>query len=131
MRVAPLLASLLLCFTHLAVLADPPFLSQTQRMLVPSNPARLVISRDRNAPTACDVTLLVDGQINARVALGETVELQVPTGEVGLLLNLEQTGYCAQIALQNAQSILIEPGETRHFQLVYSDDALFLAPQAN
>lgn len=131
MRIARLLAVLLLGFITLASNANPPIPNPPQHVLSSSIPARLIISRDKDAPNACDVALQVDEQLNARVPLGETLELQVPAGEVGLLLQLEPTGYCAQIPLQNAQSILIQPGETRYFQLVYRNDALFLAPQVN
>jgi hypothetical protein len=131
MRTAPLLVSLLLSLSPPAALADPPFLSPTQRMLSPNGLARLVISRDRDAPNACDVALQVGEQLNARLPVGETLELQVPAGQISLRLSLDNAGYCAQIPLQNAQSILIRPGTTRYYQLVYRDDSLFLSPQTN
>lgn len=95
----------------------------------PAGMARLIISRDRTAPNACDVELSLGAQLVAQLPVGESVTLQVPAGELTLGVALSRAGYCAEIDLVSNQSILISAGETRRYQVMLSDEALFLAPR--
>jgi len=126
---ATLLASLLMGLGSLPSQAETSLPATPQAWSSAEGEARLIISRDRNAPNACDVELRLGEQWITRVPLGESVTLHVPAGEQSLYLSIEPGGYCADITLGNSQSIILEPGTTRYFQLVYNDDALFLAPQ--
>lgn len=129
MRIAPPLIGLLLSLATLPALAGARPAEVPQLLQSPDELARLVISRDRDAPNACNVEVRLGEQVLVPVPLGESITLELPPGEHSVLLSIEPGGYCADIALSNSQSILIEPASTRYFQLVYQDDALFLAPQ--
>lgn len=129
MRTAPLLIGLLLSLGSLPVHASALPVETPTLQPNPDEMARLVISRDRDAPTACNVEVRLGEQVQVPVPLGESITLELPPGEHSVLLNIEPGGYCADIPLSNSQSILIEPASTRYYQLVYQDDALFLAPQ--
>ena len=43
-------------------------------------PARLIFSRDSNAPNACDVELYVNQQVVAKLGPGERTSLDLPSG---------------------------------------------------
>ncbi|WP_339510420.1 hypothetical protein [Pseudomonas sp. RL_15y_Pfl2_60] len=95
---------------------------------IPEYAAKVVISRDRNAPTACDVEILITGQAPLALAVGESIELNIPAGNFNAELALSPAGYCGSINLRSQQSMLIKPGETRYFQVLIDQDSLFLAP---
>lgn len=130
MHNATLLASLLLGVGSLPGQAETTLPAEPHPGMGVDGEARLIISRDRNAPNACDVEVRLGEQWVTQVPLGESISLHVPAGEQSLSLSIEPGGYCADITLSNSQSIILEPGTTRHYQLVYNEDALFLAPQA-
>ncbi len=95
----------------------------------PAAAAKLIISRDRSAPNACDLQLRVDQQLVVALPAGESVTLDVPSGERTLVLTPSREGFCAEIDLASNQSILLQPGEVRRYQAVYEEQKLFLAPQ--
>ena len=95
----------------------------------PDAGARLIVSRDRNAPNACDLQLSIDNQVIAPLPLGESVTLDVPSGERQVILAPSKEGLCANIPLVSSQSLLLQPGETRRYQAIYEANRLFLAPQ--
>lgn len=95
-----------------------------------SETARVTFSRDRNAPTACDVAILVSGQQGAELALGESISFDVPAGESTVQMMLSPAGYCGALDLRNSQSILINAGETRQFEIRVTPDSIFIAPES-
>lgn len=95
----------------------------------PAAAAKLIISRDRSAPNACDLQLRIDQQLVVALPAGESVTLDVPSGERTLALTPSREGFCAEIDLASNQSILLQPGEVRRYQAVYEEQKLFLAPQ--
>ena len=95
----------------------------------PAASAKLIVSRDRNAPNACDLQLRVDEQLVVPIPAGESVTLDVPSGERSVVLTPAREGFCAQIDLVSSQSILLQPGEVRRYQAIYEEQKLFLAPQ--
>ncbi|MCW2291643.1 hypothetical protein M2262_001693 [Pseudomonas sp. BIGb0408] len=95
----------------------------------PAASAKLIVSRDRNAPNACDLQLRVDEQLVVPIPAGESVTLDVPSGERSVVLTPSREGFCAQIDLVSSQSILLQPGEVRRYQAIYEEQKLFLAPQ--
>ncbi|MGX5219982.1 hypothetical protein ACVTMO_15255 [Pseudomonas segetis] len=95
---------------------------------IPEYAAKVVISRDRNAPTACDVEILISGQAPLALGVGESIELKIPAGNFNAELALSPAGYCGSINLRSQQSMLIKPGETRYFQVLVDRDSLFLSP---
>ncbi|MDQ7984428.1 hypothetical protein QYS36_05695 [Pseudomonas sp. G34] len=95
----------------------------------PAAAAKLIVSRDRNAPNACDLQLRVDEQLVVALPAGESVTLDVPSGERTVVLTPSREGFCAEIGLVSSQSILLQPGEARRYQAVYEEQKLFLAPQ--
>lgn len=97
--------------------------------LDPAAAAKLIVSRDRNAPNACDLQLRVDEQLIVALPAGESVTLDVPSGERSVVLTPSREGFCAEIDLVSSQSLLLQPGETRRYQAVYEERKLFLAPQ--
>lgn len=97
---------------------------------VPEYAATVIISRDRDAPTACDVELLIPGQAPLALPLGESVELNIPAGNFNVELALSPAGYCGSINLHSRQSMLVKPGATRYFQVRVSQDTIFLSPSA-
>ncbi len=97
--------------------------------LDPAAAAKLIVSRDRNAPNACDLQLRVDEQLVVALPAGESVTLDVPSGERSVVLTPSREGLCAEIDLVSSQSLLLQPGETRRYQAVYEERKLFLAPQ--
>ncbi len=97
--------------------------------LDPAAAAKLIVSRDRNAPNACDLQVRIDEQLVVALPAGESVTLDVPSGERTLVLTPSREGFCAEIDLLSSQSILLQPGEVRRYQAVYEEQKLFLAPQ--
>ena len=95
----------------------------------PAAAAKLIVSRNRNAPNACDLQLRVDEQLVVALPAGESVTLDVPSGERTVVLTPSREGFCAEIGLVSSQSILLQPGEARRYQAVYEEQKLFLAPQ--
>lgn len=95
----------------------------------PAASAKLIVSRDRNAPNACDLQLRVDEQLVVPIPAGESVTLDVPSGERSVVLTPSRDGFCAEIDLVSSQSILLQPGEVRRYQAVYEEQKLFLTPQ--
>ena len=95
---------------------------------MPAQSARLLLSRDANAPTACDVEVLLGERQIVTLALDSQTELELPPGEYATQLRLSRAGYCGDLNLSSDQSVLINPGERRHLQVIYREDALFLAP---
>lgn len=97
---------------------------------IPEYAAKVVISRDRNAPTACDVEVSLSGQEPFSLALGESVSRGISAGNLNIELALSPAGYCGSLNLSSQQSMLVKPGATRYFQVMVSQDSIFLAPQA-
>ncbi|AEF23045.1 MULTISPECIES: hypothetical protein [Pseudomonas] len=95
----------------------------------PAATAKLIVSRDLNAPNACDLQLRVDEQVVVALPAGESVTLDVPSGERTVVVTPSREGFCAGIDLVSSQSILLQPGEVRRYQAVYEEQKLFLAPQ--
>ncbi|ALN19694.1 hypothetical protein [Ectopseudomonas mendocina] len=91
-------------------------------------PARLIFSRDNNAPNACDVELYVNQQVVARLGPGEQTSLDPPSGELSIAVALSPDGYCGGRGPEVAQSVLLRPGETRQFAVVVEPEQVFLAP---
>lgn len=91
-------------------------------------PARLIFSRDNNAPNACDVELYVNQQVVARLGPGEQTSLDLPSGELSVAAALSPDGYCGGRGPEVAQSVLLRPGETRQFAVVVEPEQVFLAP---
>lgn len=90
--------------------------------------ARLVISRDKSSPNACDVELYVNQNSAAQIAPGQSLRLDVPSGELTLSAALSQSGHCTGTGPGAPQSVLLGPGQTRHFDIRTEGDAVFLAP---
>jgi hypothetical protein len=90
--------------------------------------AQLIISRDSTVPQSCAVELDMEEQQTARLPAGESLSLEVPPGEFSLRVKLSQAEQCARIGLASSRSILIGPGETQRYQVMFDNDALFLAP---
>ncbi|MBH3340022.1 hypothetical protein I5L51_12965 [Pseudomonas mendocina] len=91
-------------------------------------PARLIFSRDSNAPNACDVELYVNQQAVAKLGPGERTSLDLPSGELSVAVALSPDGYCGGRGPDVAQSILLRPGETRQFAVMVEPHQVFLAP---
>lgn len=91
-------------------------------------PARLIFSRDNNAPNACDVELYVNQQVVARLGPSEQTSLDLPSGELSIAVALSPDGYCGGRGPEVAQSVLLRPGETRQFAVVVEPEQVFLAP---
>ncbi|ATH82665.1 hypothetical protein L1F06_009065 [Ectopseudomonas hydrolytica] len=94
-------------------------------------PARLIFSRDSNAPNACDVELYVNQQVVATLGPGERTSLDLPSGELSLAVALSPSGYCGGRGPDAMQSILLRPGETRQFAIMVEPEQVFLAPLLN
>lgn len=91
--------------------------------------AQLVIDRDRKVPNTCTVELLMEEKPVAQLPVGDSASLDVPAGTLYLRARLKPAGSCDAAGLASGQSILLEPGETRRYQVMFDNDALFLAPQ--
>jgi hypothetical protein len=91
-------------------------------------PARLIFSRDNNAPNACDVELYVNQQVVAKLGPGEQTSLDLPRGELGVAVAMSPDGYCGGHGSDVAQSVMLRPGETRQFAIMVEPEQVFLAP---
>lgn len=98
-------------------------------VLDPAASARLTLSRDRDAPNACDIELSIDEQLLVSLPVGESVTVDVPSGELTLVLRPARAAYCGQLNQLSSQSLLLQPGENRRYQVKFSSDSLFLAPE--
>lgn len=112
-----------LCFGFALSHAEPATQAPSAKM------AQLIIGRDSKVPKACDVELLLEKNAVAQLPVGESVSLELPAGTHYLRAKLSAAGKCNAIGLASGQSILLEPGETRQYQVMLDNDALFLAPQ--
>lgn len=126
MRLPFLLCGLLISASVAAQAEPAPTLQLPDE--VPAQSARLVLSRSPDAPTACDVELQLGERQVVTLAAGKQTELELPPGEHVARLRLSRAGYCGTLTLGSDQSIVINPGERRHLQVVYDNEALFLAP---
>ena len=95
----------------------------------PKKPAQLIISRDAKVPASCKVDLLLEEKQVAQLPAGESTKLEVTPGTLYLRAELLTADDCNAGGLASGQSVLLEPGETRHYRLMFDNDALFLAPQ--
>lgn len=127
MRILILLASLY--FGLGLSQAEPRNPDESARQPAPKPMAQLVIDRDRKVPKACAVELLVEEKPVAQLPVGDSASLDVPAGTLYLRARLKPAGSCDAAGLASGQSILLEPGETRRYQVMFDNDALFLAPQ--
>lgn len=91
-------------------------------------PARLIFSRDNNAPNACDVELYVNQQVVAKLGPGEQTSLDLPNGELSVAVAMSPDGYCGGRGPDVAQSVILRPGETRQFAVMVEPEQVFLAP---
>ena len=93
-------------------------------------PGRLMVSRDSNAPNACDVELYVNQQMVAKLGPGEHTSLDLPSGELSVAVALTPDGYCGGGGggPDIAQSVLLRPGETRQFAIMVEPQQVFLTP---
>lgn len=91
--------------------------------------AQLIISRDAKVPASCKVELLLEEKQVAQLPVGESTQLEVAPGTLYLRAQLLPADGCDAGGLASGQSVLLEPGETRHYRLMFDNDALFLAPQ--
>jgi hypothetical protein len=91
-------------------------------------PGRLMVSRDSNAPNACDIELYVNQQMVAKLGPGEHTSLDLPSGELSVAVALSPDGYCGGRGPDVAQSVLLRPGETRQFAIMVEPQQVFLAP---
>jgi hypothetical protein len=127
MRMLILLASLYLSLGLSQADEQKPGGSELQS--APEAMAQLVISRDRKVPKACAVELLVEEKQVAQLQVGKSASLEVPAGTFNLRARLTRADNCDAAGLASSQSILLDAGETRRYQVMLDNDALFLAPQ--
>ncbi|VXC37698.1 conserved exported hypothetical protein [Pseudomonas sp. 8Z] len=122
MRPLLITALTLLCSHAAATKLQPP-------APVADAPARLIINRDGNAPTACDVELYLNEQVVATLAPNQHTSLDVPSGQMSLAVAISPSGYCGGTGPTVAQSIIVAPGETRQFDVVVKPEQIFLSPR--
>lgn len=91
-------------------------------------PARLILSRDMNAPNACDVEIYVNRLVVAKLGPGEHTSLDLPSGEVSVAVAMSPDGYCGGLGPDVAQSVILQPGETRQLAVMVEAEQVFLAP---
>lgn len=118
----------LLCIGAQAHDALPPDILQPPPDPVADAPARLIFSRDKDAPNACAVELYIDQQVVAKLGPGERTSLDLPSGELSLAVAMSADGYCGGNGPDTAQSVLLRPGETRQFAVKVEPEQVFLAP---
>ena len=123
MRPLLLLSCLYLGFGHAEPAAQTPAENPSEEL------AQLIIGRDSKVPKTCDVQLLLEEETVAQLPAGESISLDIPAGTHYLRARLSAAGDCNAVGLASGQSILLEPGETRLYQVMLDNDALFLAPQ--
>lgn len=128
MRYLALIVLGLCCLTTQASDPLPADIERTPPDPVAEAPARLIFSRDNNAPNACDIELYVNQQVVAKLGPGEHTSLDLPSGELSVAVALSPDGYCGGRGPDVAQSVLLRPGETRQFAVVVEPEQVFLAP---
>lgn len=121
-------ALLCLALASLAPLADAETLLESPLQPAPDSVAELVVSRDENAANACEVGLYLQDELVAQLSAGQAISLSVPAGEMTLNVAQSPSGYCAGNLTGRPQSVLIQPGERRHFRIVQNPTELFLSP---
>ena len=94
----------------------------------PDAPGRLIVSRDKDAPNACDVELYVNREIVATLGPGDRTSLDLPSGQLSLAVAISSAGYCGGQGPETEQSVLLRPGEARQFAVKMEPDQVFLAP---
>lgn len=125
--IAPALLGLL-CMAAQANDGLPKGIEQMPADPVADAPARLIFSRDNNAPNACDVELYVNQQVVAKLGPGKHTSLDLPSGELSVAVAMSPDGYCASRGPDVEQSIILRPGETRQFDVMVEPGQVFLAP---
>jgi len=126
-----LIAPALLGLSCMAAQANdglPKGIEQMPADPVADAPARLIFSRDNNAPNACDVELYVNQQVVAKLGPGKHTSLDLPSGELSVAVAMSPDGYCAGRGPDVEQSIILRPGETRQFDVMVEPGQVFLAP---
>lgn len=121
----PVLAALMLATT--AVFAAGEALLSSPLKPAPEALGELLVSRDEDAPNACDIDLYVQNELVAQLAPGQSITIPVPAGEIALRVAQKDSGYCAG-PVGSPQSAIIQPGEVRHLRIVQNQHELFLAP---
>ena len=119
----------LFCMAAQARDTQPIAIEPTPTAPVADAPARLIFSRDNNAPNACDVELYIKQQVVAKLGPGEHTSLDLPSGELSVAVAMSPDGYCGGNGPETTQSILLAPGETREFAVVIEPKQVFLAPR--
>jgi len=128
MHYLALIVLVMCCMSAQANDALPDGIEQMPAGPVADAPARLIFSRDNNAPNACDVELYVNQQVVAKLAPGEQTSLDLPNGELSVAVAMSPDGYCGGRGPDVAQSIILRPGETRQFAVMVEPEQVFLAP---
>lgn len=121
------LCLLLNCITVLA--DDKPDLIDPGAMPA-SNQARIAVSRPQaQNENACDVGLYVQSKLIARLAPGDKIEIPVPSGPVALGVAAMGSALCTQETdVVHGQSVILQPGETRGYQVNGDQSGVFLSP---
>ncbi|MFC5695082.1 hypothetical protein ACFPU0_05845 [Pseudomonas sp. GCM10022186] len=125
----PVLAALTLATT--AVFAASEAIMSPPLQPAPDAFGELLVSRDENAPNACDIDLYVQDELVAQIAPGQSVSIPVLAGEVTLRVSPKGSGHCTDQPDSGAQSAIIQPGEIRHLRIVQNEGEVFLAPAAD
>lgn len=128
MHYLALIVLVMCCMSAQANDALPDGIEQMPADPVADAPARLIFSRDNNAPNACDVELYVNQQVVAKLAPGEQTSLDLPNGELSVAVAMSPDGYCGGRGPDVAQSVILRPGETRQFAVMVEPEQVFLAP---
>ncbi|MFI8735986.1 hypothetical protein JWV26_20360 [Ectopseudomonas toyotomiensis] len=128
MHYLALIVLVMCCMSAQANDALPDGIEQMPADPVADAPARLIFSRDNNAPNACDVELYVNQQVVAKLAPGEQTSLDLPNGELSVAVAMAPDGYCGGRGPDVAQSVILRPGETRQFAVMVEPEQVFLAP---
>ncbi|MDU9407540.1 MULTISPECIES: hypothetical protein [Pseudomonas] len=128
MRYLALIALGICCWGAQADEAMPSGIVPMPADPVADAPARLIFSRDNNAPNACDVELYVNQQVVAKLGPGDHTSLDLPSGELSVAVAMSPDGYCGGRGPDVAQSVILRPGETRNFAIMVEPEQVFLAP---
>ncbi|SDA60189.1 hypothetical protein SAMN03159475_2296 [Pseudomonas sp. NFPP33] len=128
MHYLALIVLVMCCMSAQANDALPDGIEQMPADPVADAPARLIFSRNNNAPNACDVELYVNQQVVAKLAPGEGASLDLPNGELSVAVAMSPDGYCGGRGPDVAQSVILRPGETRQFAVMVEPEQVFLAP---
>lgn len=131
MRYLALIALGICCWAAQADEAMPSGIVPMPADPVADAPTRLIFSRDNNAPNACDVELYVNQQVVAKLGPGDHTSLDLPSGELSVAVAMSPDGYCGGRGPDVAQSVILRPGETRHFAVMVEPEQVFLAPQGD